>query len=539
MIWLIAAYLALFTILSLKRIDWALMLMFFLLPSYLLRFQLVIPWTLLEWMILIVFAVWFFKEHKTVMANLRSKIRAPRAKIVQDYPFKWELIALLVISFIATGVAGFSNEALGIWKAYFFEPVLLFIVVFNVFGRYGICPPDKGGSRGVLSAGSNPPNPPYQGGSYAQWTGKIIWPLCLSALAVSLFAVWQKFTGQFIPNPLWAAEATRRVTSVFGYPNAVGLYVESIIFLALGYLFVIARSCATKQSRVGSKEGGAKSYQLDSNKPEIPACRQAGSLLLLPRNDKIKALVLVLTIIASLLSIIFAKSAGAALGVVAGAAVFALLAGKRSRWATIGILLFAAAGIVAYQPARQEAVKQLTLNDFSGQVRKLQWRETWTMLRADNRWLFGAGLANYKAALKPYHAEGFFYNKNDDPDFQRKIVLFDEKYKAQFWQPLEIFMYPHNILLNFWTELGFLGALLFAWIIGKYLFIGLRLALNRTAGGERFIAISLIAAMVAVVVHGLVDVPYFKNDLSALFWLLAAMMGIMTVNYCVADSGKK
>ena len=30
-------------------------------------------------------------------------------------------------------------------------------------------------------------------------------------------------------------------------------------------------------------------------------------------------------------------------------------------------------------------------------------------------------------------------------------------------------------------------------------------------------------ALVAVVIHGLIDVPYFKNDLSLEFWILLAL----------------
>jgi hypothetical protein len=32
-----------------------------------------------------------------------------------------------------------------------------------------------------------------------------------------------------------------------------------------------------------------------------------------------------------------------------------------------------------------------------------------------------------------------------------------------------------------------------------------------------------LLALVAVIVHGLVDVPYFKNDLSLEFWTLLAL----------------
>lgn len=32
-----------------------------------------------------------------------------------------------------------------------------------------------------------------------------------------------------------------------------------------------------------------------------------------------------------------------------------------------------------------------------------------------------------------------------------------------------------------------------------------------------------LASMAALLVHGLVDVPYFKNDLAVLFWILISL----------------
>jgi hypothetical protein len=35
----------------------------------------------------------------------------------------------------------------------------------------------------------------------------------------------------------------------------------------------------------------------------------------------------------------------------------------------------------------------------------------------------------------------------------------------------------------------------------------------------------LFCAMIAIVIHGLVDVPYFKNDLAAMFFIYLALIG--------------
>ena len=526
-------FIAFFIFLSIKRLDWSLMLLFFLLPSYLIRFNFVVPFTLLEVMILIVFLTWFFKNGRQVLKNLKNKFSG--RKIVSDYPFKWEMIFLLVISFAAVGVAGITNEALGIWKAYFFEPLLLYIVVVNVFGRP--TPP-------LLRATSQGADysPPLQGGvgdlsaealakeEIRGGVSKIIWPLALSALAVSLFAIYQKFTGQFISNPLWAAEATRRVTSIFGYPNAVGLYVESIIFLSLGFLLaVIARNGVTRQSQVDLNKQEFSKNNIDSNQSEILTPGAKATF----RNDKIKIGALLLSIIFSVLAIVFAKSVGAVLGVAAGLIVFLLLYGKKVRLVTLAIIIITSIGIVSYQPLRHQALKYVTLNDFSGQVRKSQWKETWQML-SDSKIITGVGLSGYQKAVAPFHVPGIFVKDFDDPDAQRKLV-FNEAYRNAHWQPLEIYLYPHNIFLNFWTELGLLGMALFIWVIAKFFYLGFK-QLNcvipanagiHASGKNEFIVSALISAMTAIVVHGLVDVPYFKNDLAALFWLLMAMMSIL------------
>jgi O-antigen ligase len=421
------------------------------LPTYLIRFKIFgIPSTLLEVMILIIFTVWFIKNIKNIINNLKSKIANRKSQIV-PYPFGIEIIALLIISFISAGVAGFTNEALGTWKAYFFEPILLFIVMINVFKKEDI--------------------------------KKILWPLIVSTFVVAVFAIYQKFTGAWIANEFWAAAKTRRVVSFFGYPNAVALYLGPLVVLFLGWMV---------------------------NQWSI--------------KEKLKNTFLALTIIISLLAVIFAKSVGGAIGIGAGLIFFGLLAGKKSRIATLVIIFLFIVG-VAISPMRGTALKYLTLNDFSGQVRRLQWEETWAMLK-DGRIITGAGLANYQKTIKPYHVDGFFYNKDNDPNFRMKIVWGGDYYKKKYWQPLEIYLYPHNIFLNFWSELGLVGMLIFVWIIFKFYYLGFKIL--RQAENNKFLIIGLLSAMTVTVVHGLVDVPYFKNDLAVMFWILILMM---VINY--------
>jgi O-antigen ligase len=454
MIYLILIFVVLFFLLAWRRLDLAVIFLIAGLPAYLIRFNIFgLPATLLEAMIWAVFLVWAIKNFKQVKNNFLENFKKG-TKIKVRYPFDWEIILLLLIVFTATVAAGFSSSSLGIFKAYFFEPIMLFIVILNVMKG------DKGRE-------------------------KILWSLAISALAVSALAIYQKITGKIISNPLWAAVETRRVVSFFGYPNAVGLYLGPIVLIMIGWL---------------------------------------ASAVTYARNDKIKIIFINLTIILSSLSIYFAKSKGALLGVAAGLIVFGLMANKKIRWATIIALILISLGIAAYKPARDLAVSNITLTNLSGQIRKAGWNDSWKMLK-DGRFLTGAGLANYQSAVEPYHTEGIFIKDFNDPDAQRKLV-FNEAYRTAHWQPLEIYLYPHNIFLNFWSELGLAGMLLFIWVIGKFFVMGAR---NLRTQKNKYIVIGLIGAMVVVVVHGLVDVPYFKNDLAAMFWLFIAMVSLINL----------
>lgn len=437
----------LFLTLALFRLDWAVLVIIAGLPAYLIRFHILgLPLTFLEAMIMIAFGVWFFKNF---IPNFKKhwQERAARHK----YPFSVEIILLLMISFIAMGVAGFSDSALGIWKAYFLEPILLFIIVFNVFK------------------------------SKSDWL-KVIDAFTVSAAVVSLFALVQQITGAFIANPFWAAEETRRVVSFFGYPNAVGLYLAPLVLII------------------------------------------TGRLIALDQKNIIRKIAYAFTIVISISAIYFAKSEGALIGLAAGFVVLGLFINKKTRIATLALLIIGLIGAYSYAPAKNLLIEKATLSDLSGSIRKQQWKETLKMLN-DGRFIAGAGLSNYQAAVKPYHQEGLFYNSDNIADFDA-LLRASAKMRAKYWQPTEIYLYPHNIFLNFWSELGLAGALLFFWIFIKAIFLALKAGRPaRSQAPNRYLALGLAAALIAISVHGLVDVPYFKNDLSAMFWLILALIG--------------
>lgn len=444
-----------FLILALWRLDYALFVLIAALPAYLIRFSaLDVPSTALEVMILITFGVWFIKKWLPKIKGI-FKNRENRAA----YPFSVEIILLIIFSFIATGIASFSLGSLGIWKAYFFEPILVFILIFNIYSEK------------------------------KEWQ-KILWAFLISALIVSALAIYQKVTGQFIANPFWANEATRRVVSFFGYPNAVGLYLAPLVLIFLGWFFSLPHSTT------------------------------------LTKN--FKKILIILVIAASLLSVYFARSEGALIGIAGGLFAFGLLAGKHQRIATIILAVIVAGSLFFFAPAKNFVITKLTLSDLSGQIRQRQWKETFLALTG-TKFITGVGLNNYQKAVAPYHQEGIFFNSDNLPNFDEQLRASAELRK-KYWQPIEIYMYPHNIFLNFWSEIGLLGALVFMFLMIKAVFMALKLTVTygREKHPEKYLALGLMSALITILIHGLVDVPYFKNDLAVMFWIILALIGLLS-----------
>ena len=419
------------------------------LPLYVIRFSFFsIPSTLLEIMSLILVTIFLLKE----------KFSSRR------FPFDIELLLWLAIGFAAASITSFSLSSLGIWRAYFFEPALLFIIFIHVFNN----------KRKYIQTGL---------------------ALAVSAIVISLIAIYQYLTGHFIPNPSWVPLAVRRVTSIFPFPNAVGLYLAPITMFLVGvFCGILARI---------KKVGISASMK--------------------------KELILVgAGIVLSVIAILLARSEGAIFALAISGLVALHSATKKTRMIAHVLALIVVISIIASPKIKDYVIDRVTLNNFSGQVRKIQWHETWKMLK-DGRLFTGAGLANYQTVIKPYHQEGFFYNRDKlaEAEFLARVHG-DPAYRANHWQPLEIYLYPHNIVLNFWSELGILGLLLFAWIIVRYFYIGIIAYRKARAANDPFawVIFGLLFSMLVIIIHGIVDVPYFKNDLAIMFWLFIALMSV-------------
>jgi O-antigen ligase len=177
----------------------------------------------------------------------------------------------------------------------------------------------------------------------------------------------------------------------------------------------------------------------------------------------------------------------------AGVAVGLALSHRR-RWLLLAGAAVGAGILLLIPPIRRRVWGEIDLNGPNNTLvgRFHLWSATLQMLK--DHPIFGAGLSGYATVLGPY------------------------------WNPYhpDRFTYPHNIFLSAWSETGLLGLIAFAWLMVAGFVRGLR-GWRFGAPGWRVIQLGVTLALVAVLLHGLVDVPYWKNDLSLEFWALLSL----------------
>ncbi|MBI5530762.1 MAG: O-antigen ligase family protein [Candidatus Doudnabacteria bacterium] len=75
--------------------------------------------------------------------------------------------------------------------------------------------------------------------------------------------------------------------------------------------------------------------------------------------------------------------------------------------------------------------------------------------------------------------------------------------------------FPHNIFLDLWVETGLLGLISFTSLCFYLIYFGIK---NRA----NLLKLGVSLFLIALIFQGMVDNPYFKNDLALVFWTILA-----------------
>lgn len=114
--------------------------------------------------------------------------------------------------------------------------------------------------------------------------------------------------------------------------------------------------------------------------------------------------------------------------------------------------------------------------------------------------LFGIGLGEYEAQYANRATE----------------LLGHEPYES-------VRLHSHNLFMETWLNTGFIGFAAFVWLI-----VATFIHAKKTAGSlsleVRQIMVAVLMMLIYILLHGLIDVPFWKNDLALLFWMIIGIL---------------
>lgn len=121
------------------------------------------------------------------------------------------------------------------------------------------------------------------------------------------------------------------------------------------------------------------------------------------------------------------------------------------------------------------------------------WQSAGKIL-SDN-WLWGIGAGNFQEQYLAY---------------QKYFMPYPEWAVPQ----------PHNLFLAFWLQAGLLGLIGFLSLIILWLIKTIKTLISAKDFHIKSISLILIALLGSTLIHGIIDTPYWKNDLALIFWTI-------------------
>jgi O-antigen ligase len=291
----------------------------------------------------------------------------------------------------------------------------------------------------------------------------------LSGVAVATIGLVQYF---MLGDVITAEGGIRRLRSLYGSPNNVGLY--------LGRLLPVLVSVALS---TGSLTGENRSWR--------------DHLALWGRSTRRVAYALALFPVG--LALLLSLSRGALiLGVPASLVLMGLLAGKRWRRLALAMVILGAIALVPLLQTPRFAGMFDPTRGTTG-FRLALWHSAKGMIK--DHPLLGVGLDNFLYA------------------YRTRYVL------PTAWEEFNL-SHPHNVIMDFGSRLGLLGLGAFVWHQIRFWRRGLRVcALDDPE--YRALGLGLLGSMANFWAHGFVDASYFVIDLALVYFLTSAMVDWM------------
>ncbi len=382
-------------------------------PGYLLRGNVwLVPTT---WLELAIYTVSLISLYK----HVRKKTLAPHWYYAL-HDAKHYIIPALIFSFaalVSVLVSPDQMRALGIIKAWFFDPLLFAILILDKLTR-----------KTTLK--------------------RILLALSFSGIPIMFYGIFEYALGVGLAIP-------GRLDSFFESPNYVSMYLVPLSLMILGHMMTDKRTSG---------------------------------------KNRLQMNYYILWLVGSATTLILTKSFGGWFAAGGGIIFLALFYKKTTAKKFVMLILISAAliplGLYGYQKSKTHYNSFWNINSF--ETRMEVWAHTFRMITY--RPITGVGLGG----------------------FHDEYILYIQKLPREK-QPIEKnVLWPHNIYLALLVESGTLSLAAFIWIILIFYSETLRAYFKE----NNTLVLPSAAAMTSILLHGLIDTPYLKNDLSLLFWII-------------------
>lgn len=213
-------------------------------------------------------------------------------------------------------------------------------------------------------------------------------------------------------------------------------------------------------------------------------------LVLFEENKRFYFLSLSLILLAFFLTYSFA----AWVAIMVAILVLALVAKKinKKQLLIVGLAAGVLFSLFVFESKNKKVEDLLSFNDRSSLAsRMIIWKTTEKLIQDNFFWGIGPG------------------------NFQNKYLEYQKFYPPYLEWAVP---HPHNLFLSFWLYSGLIGFIGFLVLLGIFF----REFFEKQKNALKFMAFGI---MLALLLHGLLDTTYFKNDLAVIFWL--AYLGVI------------
>ncbi len=326
----------------------------------------------------------------------------------------------------------------------------------------------------------------YSAGS--RYHDRLVKSLVLSGLIVSLLGISQVGT-------------LDRIKSIYDVPNSLALFIVPLIVISLW-----------RAIRIDHKQLLVTDYSL------------------------------LVTGVIMFLALLFTQSLGGILSVLTAFLIGVFLFNYNLQPTTYKLLSIITLFALLASPFIIYKTDYLIQPNSSAAVRLQLWSISWDLTKQHP--ILGIGLGTFEPAYQQALHQRFALAENRNQKLENDNQLLTSNFSiSQFLipsfqfpisnfpnQPLAEFVYrdPHNWVFSFWLNTGLLGLVSF---IGIHVWLFKRIYRNYSLLVTDYWLQSVILALLSLLIFGLVDTIYWKNDLAILQFILIGLSAVKSPSY--------